>query len=102
MRSIFKTRAFDDDGKKLLLVTLDYEGQMWLVAEWFEPPPKEGLRPKLLVCLSILRHWKLGDGEADFELGDPIPKSVLLGRVPPELRDVYIVQREPEIYLRQF
>jgi hypothetical protein len=98
-----KTELFDDGGARRVLDTIPYKEKLWLVPRWIETQKPLGQRPERIVCLSPLRYERTREGvAAAYVLHDPVPKAVLEGHVPPELRDVYIVEMEPDIHVRSF
>lgn len=91
---IFKTLVPAEDGL-FSCDTIEYEGKLWLVPEWFDETPKKGYsRPVRIICMETLEH-SAPFGENDYVLKDPIPKAVLDGHVPQGLENKYIVIENP-------
>jgi hypothetical protein len=101
---IFQTLlAIGDDGYVYRMDTIEYEGRVWLVPAWLESRATGGRKPERMICLDNLPHQRIDpqdspvDSPIHFRLVDPIPKTVLEGRVPPGLESVYVVLEAPEI-----
>lgn len=84
-------------GQILRMDTIQYEGQMWLVAMWLDSPSEGFSVPERIICLDTLPHHISSFENADFVLNDPIPKSVLDGRVPEKSEFEYVVKERPNL-----
>jgi len=77
--------------------TVEHEGKLWLVPEWINGTPTKGFsKPARIICLTSLSHTVCRSG-ADYTLQNPIPRAVLQGHVPSQLKDVYVVIETPDI-----
>ena len=83
----------DGERDELRLVdVVSYRESNWLVPRWCEQPA-EGLKtPERIVCLDRLHPRKVNFGPTRFVVDKPIPKAVLYGDLPPELKDEYVVE----------
>lgn len=94
---ILKTLMPGDTGGFFLCDTIEHEGMLWLVPEWKRDTPSKGYsKPARVICLTSLGHGGRVHG-ADYHLRDPIPKEVLHGHAPPELKSKYDVIDDPEV-----
>ena len=80
--------------------TIEYQGKMWLVPEWFDNPLGGWRKPVRIICLDVLPHQKTpGNPEADFVLNAGIPKSVFDdGQIPLQPEDLFVVIESPGIF----
>ncbi len=84
-------------GTVFMMDTIEHEGRMWLVPEWFDMPGKGWSRPARLICLDVLPHQKSSGSQWDYILTRPIPKPVCDGRIPKEVAHEYVVIERPNI-----
>lgn len=96
---IYKTLiSFDDEGKIYKCDTIRFEGKFWLVSRWLDPPGTGNTMPERIVLLDALPHQKMSFAGCDFLLRHPIPKAVLYGEIPSELKNKYVVIDRPRLY----
>ncbi|WP_157158778.1 hypothetical protein [Bradyrhizobium genomosp. III] len=57
---------------------VEFDGQFWLVPEWFENISLGVMRPVRIISLATIRHTR-SPGNPEFVVEDPIPKSVFDG-----------------------
>ena len=99
--NIFKTiMAISDDNDGIIykVDTIEYQGKMWIVPEWFDNPTLGWRIPVRIILLDVLPHKKTPGGEADFVLNHGIPKSVFYeGHNPPQPEDWFVVIERPDI-----
>ncbi|MCF3628191.1 hypothetical protein RJ527_08950 [Thalassospiraceae bacterium LMO-SO8] len=89
----------NDDGKGGAVHTVDvieHGDYFWLVPEWLDLQGKGVSKPARIVSLKTIPHER-GEGDPEFVVSDPVPKSVFDGRAPEELAKRYIVIESPEI-----
>lgn len=76
-----------------------FQGRTWLVPMWLEAPSQGLRRPERIILVDELPHQTLpASAGADLLVNRPIPRVVLLGQIPTELRFVFHVEFEPEIF----
>jgi hypothetical protein len=80
------------EGQTYKFDTIEHEGQLWLVPQWFEYPELGWMSPVRIILLSALPHQPFGQ---EFVLTSPLPKSVLDGWVPEG--SGYVVVEKPSI-----
>jgi hypothetical protein len=79
---------------------IEFEGQTWLVPQWFEVPSESKTIPRRIIPLAKLRHQKMSSGNpygADALVNDPMPKALFDEQIPTELATRYGVVERPDI-----
>jgi hypothetical protein len=97
---VLKTMLFlSGTGKAVMFKadTIEYENKFWIVPTWLEAPSEGWKTPERIVCLNSLPHQKSSFGDADFLVNNPIPKDILYGQIPTQLKDKYVVIMHPDI-----
>jgi hypothetical protein len=101
---VMRTYVTCDDGKMLLIDTIEHEGDLWLVPEWLATTFPKMHKPARIIRLpkeglQDLGHDFLGSGIHARKLDGPIPKAVVDGTSqsgwPPG------VQEAPELMIRR-
>lgn len=77
--------------------TIFWQGKYWLVPEWLENIDTKKRQPKRIISLVDQEQMKPAHSH-DFQVGEPIPKAVLDGKVPVELRAKYQLINLPDIW----
>ncbi len=99
---IYKAMLFiseNNDGTGGAIHSMDviaYEDYFWLVPEWYDYTSQGVSMPLRIVSLKTIAHAK-GNADPQFVVHAPVPKSVFLGQIPPELEDQYVVIDRPDI-----
>ncbi len=78
---------------------IEYDGKVWIVPRWLDPPGTEKTRPTRIILLDKLKHQKLKPGHpfGDYLVNEPIPKSVLYDEISSQLKDKYGVIDQPQL-----
>ncbi len=76
---------------------IEYDGKIWLVPEWLDKLGEGWSMPVRIICLDTLQHQRIASGNPDFVVNNPIPKSVLDGKIPPQSDTLYVVVENPNI-----
>ena len=85
------------DGAEILeMNAIEFEGQLWLVPEWLENQDERWSTPTRIIALDP-SQYQGSSSSGRYIVSRPIPKSVLAGRVPPELAGRYRVVERPDI-----
>lgn len=89
------------EGTIFKMDTIRYKGKKWLVSSWLVSPDEGWSTPKRIICLDRLNYQKAGSqfetAGVDYVLSAPIPKAVLDGEIPPELKHEYLVEDRPPV-----
>jgi hypothetical protein len=97
---VMKTLIGSDDGSIYTLDTIEIGGDLWIVPNWLEAPALGQRKPELIIRLDMPYQKLDGNfGDKDFLVQGSIPKSVLDGKIPPEIAHKYVVEILPEIVL---
>jgi len=76
------------DGRGIFPVpTVEYQGKLWLAPQWIVSDPPGYKMPAYIISLENLAIQDLRqmpNSQADYAVGEPIPRSVLEGRASPE------------------
>lgn len=100
---IFKTMIFHEGEPSVYAVdTIKYQDAFWLVTEWRDTPSERKKQPARIIRMdSEWLHTIPEGGPADFELERPMPRAVFDDEILSiELKDMFVVIEEPEIYLK--
>jgi len=117
LEKIFKTHIFVNEIKDAnwkgdspggeLMDTIIFQGMPWLVPEWIGNQDSGMSMPTRIICLGDLQYQivpdrhKLGDSAPfpgiDYILFGPIPRAVLNGQIPKEMKDKYVIIQRPGV-----
>lgn len=82
---------------------IEYEGKIWIVAEWLQTQDGQWRKPKRIICVTNLRHQDLRDRKvrsADLAVNEPVPKGVLEGKIEGQTSSKYVVIERPAFRVR--
>lgn len=96
---IYKTLVgFSDGGSLFECDTIRYEGQFWLVPEWFESPELGEKRPVRIVALASFQHQEMpSEWAAKFLVNEPVQRDVFEGRTLTTAISKFRVIEAPDI-----
>jgi hypothetical protein len=93
MKILHTLISIKDEGTSLC-DTIEYEGTICLVPEWIDNPSEGYSKPVRIICMSSFAYMR---GPGFYTLKNPIPKCVLDGQIPIELKALFHVVESPEI-----
>lgn len=106
MWPLLRTYVTCDDGETLLVDTIQYQGDFWLVPKWIATTTPEERRPARIIRLPMeyvqdLGHNFLGSGIRARKLTVPMPRAFLEGRDPSPPSPHFDVQEAPDVVVRR-
>ena len=91
---ILHTLVLVEDEGTSLCDTIEYEGAICLVPEWIDNPSEGYSKPVRIICMRLFAYMK---GPGFYTLKNPIPKCILDGQIPIELKALFYVVESPDI-----
>lgn len=76
--------------------TVEFDGQFWLVSEWYENPSRGVMRPVRMVSLATIEHMRTMGDYPSITIQDPLPSSLFENPSPEEARK-FVIMEEPAI-----
>jgi hypothetical protein len=91
--------SVEGDNKIMQGSTLEYEGLLWLVAEWLVNPTEGLAKPRRLIALDPFRLQRFPQETAfgHAAANNPIPKGLFEYPIPSQLAGKFPVLDEPDI-----
>ena len=93
MKILHTLVSVEDEGLSLY-DTIEYEGNICLVPEWIDNPSEGYSKPVRIICMSRFAYM---NGPGFYTLKNPIPKCILNGQIPIELKALFYVVESPDI-----
>jgi hypothetical protein len=89
------------DGARIFAVYgVAFEGKLWIVPEWHEPPGEDWRTPERMICFDDLPHQSFPPNNpigVDFAINTAIPKEILDGSDPAPHASGYVVIHRPPL-----